>query len=142
MKLSITLFNPLLKTSVDGDSITSLRRLLQWVVVLTVKTLFRMLRWNFSWCNLHSLPLVSSTSFFVKGETPSSFQLPIKYWNTVMRSPGACSSPGRKDLTLSVFPCRQSSYILTVPGSHGIKYIPNYKLVEHYSRNYEIKELI
>lgn len=70
MRLSSTLCNPILKTSSDGDSTTSLERLLQWMALLTVRDFFLILSftrfplpspygflWSESLCPLWNCPL-------------------------------------------------------------------------------------
>lgn len=74
------------------------------VIVLTVKKLFLILRWNLSWCNLYLFPLSSPygslwrDSLHPLGSHP--FGTRILWWGP----PWAFSSPGRKELTPSVFP--------------------------------------
>ena len=87
MRLSSTLSSRILKTSSDGDSTTSLGRLFQWLIALTVRNVFLIRRWNLSHCNLYPLPLVSSTWLLVKREPPLPVQMSFKYWSTVMRFP-------------------------------------------------------
>lgn len=56
---------------------TSLGRLFQCVIVLTVKKLFLLSVWNFCWCNLYLLPFVFSMWLLMKQEPPSSFNRPL-----------------------------------------------------------------
>jgi len=72
MRLSSTLSNHTLKTSSDGDSTTSLRRLLQPVIVLTVKNLFLISRQYLSQYNLYLLLLLLSMWLLTKRELLSS----------------------------------------------------------------------
>lgn len=105
MRFSGTLFSHILKTSSDEDSTMSLARLYQWMIVLTVKNFFLILKQNLSRCNLYALPLVFSMWLLVKRELSCSCSLStgILWWGF----PWAFSSARRKDLTPSACPLLQ-----------------------------------
>lgn len=58
MRWSSSLPNHILKTSSDGNSTMSLERLFQGMIILTVKNIFFILRWNLFSCNLPPSTLV------------------------------------------------------------------------------------
>lgn len=85
MRLSSTLSNCLLKPSIYGYFILSLGRLVQWLIVLTIKSCF-FLNWrgNLCWNNLCALSLPPTCIFFHVS--------PCEVRGTVLLPTGKCSA--------------------------------------------------
>ncbi|KAK4831669.1 hypothetical protein QYF61_018636 [Mycteria americana] len=77
MSISTT-STPLLNTSRDGDSATSLGSLFQCLTTLSVKKFFLISSLNLPWCNLRPFPLVLSLVTWEKRPTPALLQPPFR----------------------------------------------------------------
>lgn len=93
MRLSGPLSNQILKTPGDGDSTTSLGRLFQLIIVLTVNNSFLILTWNLSPWNLYPCGSLGRERLH-----PLSF-CPISAGILGQGAPWAFSSPGTKELS-------------------------------------------
>ena len=103
MRLSSTLSSCILKTSSDGDSTMSLGRLFQWLIVLTVKNFFYRDETS-SGATCTCCPLSAPCGSLRREGLHPLYSCPLSTAIPWWGPPWAFSSPGRKDLTPSVFP--------------------------------------
>ena len=103
MRLSSTLSSCILKTSSDGDSTMSLGRLFQWLIALAVKNFFYRDETS-SGATCTCCPLSAPCGSLRREGLHPLYSCPLSTAIPWWGPPWAFSSPGRKDLTPSVFP--------------------------------------